>query len=514
MKIRFSLVLLGLASASVGSIGHSETLEEYADKCKQELEIDRIPGYQCSDGIELTNFESTNLIIPPRGKVTLGRVPTSNPDVDAVFLCRDIKTNGTTVLDGYILQNRKTGKACFFDKKANSPVVAPPIDFSTAAAASLANANWHSPATLDGGGPCLDCHNNDAFILGESLARAASELGLVGVDRPISGLYSIVETIVNSPLQNGNNKIKTNLSTGPGNCAQSCHTLSGRYSSFIDGMPPLAGSFFTSWPAGQLMHMDSSMCVHPLYGTANENTNAVLWPTCDYEDRLTFEFTPDGHLQEKASNKCLNVASNVVNQNVVFKSNCNASTKFMVTSQGQLNVQSTNLCVEPEVSTRTNDTELVLKTCTSSVNQKFTSISIAEKAVVQTSTNRCWRTEDSSPYPASNKRNVVLSSSCNDESSSFALLDNGMIKHIPSGYCVHPEGGTAEQFDNFVLFNSCDYEPGLEFEVTKYGSIKHKQTGLCAHPYLDGTGEGTEVIFWPSCNDGTEDRLRYVFESK
>ena len=99
------------------------------------------------------------------------------------------------------------------------------------------------------------------------------------------------------------------------------------------------------------------------------------------------------------------------------------------------------------------------------------------------------------------------------------MQDDGIIKHVPSGYCVHPNGGTAEIRDAFVLHPSCDFNENLVFDVTKNGNIKHRVSGMCGHPYLGSATpeEGTAMVFWPSCNetaDPSNDRLRFVFERK
>lgn len=522
MRMKIHKIIICAAGLSLMSmLTSAETLEEYANKCKQALEIDYIPGFTCSDGIPLTDSERSKLILSsPSGSTTFGKVPTSNPAVNAVFLCREI--NGSTVfLDGYILQNKKNGQTCFFDKQTNSSVIAPPIDFTTPAKAAAANANWRSPSTLEIGGPCLLCHNNDPFIISDALSRAAKELGLIGTSRPLSEKYHIVETVPEtapkSPLNNGNNYISQfgAPTKGPSDCAGACHTVRGAITSMTTGMPAIPGGHYLSWPTERLMHMDSGKCIHPLYGTATEGNKAVVWYSCDDQNRLKYQFTDTGKLQEKASNRCLDVDSVAANQNVLYRSDCQNAKSFMVTNLGQLKVYGTNFCIEPASAIRTNDTELVLKDCSeTSTNQKFTSISLAKNKISQFTSNMCWRTEDGTSYPAPDKRRIVLSNSCNDESSSFKLLENGLIKHIPSGYCVHPSGGAAGVNVEFILFSSCEYEERLAFETTAYGSVKHKLSGLCAHPYLGSPtpAEGTPLIFYSGCNSGSDDRLKFIFK--
>lgn len=105
---------------------------------------------------------------------------------------------------------------------------------------------------------------------------------------------------------------------------------------------------------------------------------------------------------------------------------------------------------------------------------------------------------------------LVLSNTCNTLASSFRRLSSGLIKHVPSGQCIHPDQGTANNNTNLILFPSCAPEARLAFTHTSGGSLQNNQTGRCVHPSGGSAtpAEGTNVLFHDGCD---ESRLKFNF---
>lgn len=135
---------------------------------------------------------------------------------------------------------------------------------------------------------------------------------------------------------------------------------------------------------------------------------------------------------------------------------------------------------------------------------------VAEYKIVQATSGKCFSTQGGSSTPAYNTP-IVLSDICNTGASSFRMLATGMLKHIPSGSCIHPNQGTAYNNTNLILYPSCDAEPRLTFNVTSGGSLRNTETGRCVHPQGGSPypAEGTAAIFWDGCD---EERLRFNIE--
>ncbi|WP_437724341.1 RICIN domain-containing protein [Sorangium sp. So ce861] len=83
-----------------------------------------------------------------------------------------------------------------------------------------------------------------------------------------------------------------------------------------------------------------------------------------------------------------------------------------------------------------------------------------------------------------------------------------MLKHVPSGLCIHPNQGTAYNGVALILNPSCAPEVRLSFDVTSGGSLQNSETGRCVHPEGGSPtpAEGTNLIFHDGCD---EERLRF-----
>ncbi|HTN87475.1 MAG TPA: hypothetical protein VL242_27500 [Sorangium sp.] len=137
------------------------------------------------------------------------------------------------------------------------------------------------------------------------------------------------------------------------------------------------------------------------------------------------------------------------------------------------------------------------------------SAAVDEYKIVQHTSGKCFIPEGGTTTPADGTP-LVLSSSCSTLASSFRVLASGLLKHVPSGLCVHPDQGTASNGVNLILFPSCAPETRLSFDVTSGGSLQSGQTGRCVHPEGGSAtpAEGTNLIFHDGCD---EERLRFDF---
>lgn len=219
----------------------AESLNAYAAKCKTELEIDTIPGYSCSQGVSIPG--SSNFSLPSLNN-WLGKVDTGNPNVDAIFLCRNAPGQ-TSGLNGYILQNRISGKTCFFDAKGGNSTNVPAIDGSP-----NANAAWRQPIELTD--TCVNCHSADPFIVTPGIAQGFSQLKLIYNGRRLKdGPY----TSVNSSDPNSRFAGWDALAnpSQEGNCAAACHRKNGPLATSQDtlllnlgAMPASSSSAFSA----------------------------------------------------------------------------------------------------------------------------------------------------------------------------------------------------------------------------------------------------------------------------
>lgn len=137
------------------------------------------------------------------------------------------------------------------------------------------------------------------------------------------------------------------------------------------------------------------------------------------------------------------------------------------------------------------------------------SASVDEYKIVQHTSGKCFAPQGGMLTPDT-ATPLVLTSNCNTITSSFRKLASGLLKHVPSGMCVHPDQGVANNGVNLILFPSCNPEPRLAFNMTSGGSLQHSLTGRCVHPSGGSAtpAEGTNLLFHDGCN---EERLRFNF---
>lgn len=117
---------------------------------------------------------------------------------------------------------------------------------------------------------------------------------------------------------------------------------------------------------------------------------------------------------------------------------------------------------------------------------------------------------------------AVLTSNCSatDPGNKFRMLFDGTIQHVESGMCLHPRGGSSTPGNGteLMFWPSCGANTGaagayIRFENTLKNSLRQLSSGMCLHPNGGSAkpANGTKVVFWQGCN---EDRLRFSFDAQ
>ncbi|MGI9310248.1 MAG: hypothetical protein ACR2P7_01800 [bacterium] len=88
----------------------------------------------------------------------------------------------------------------------------------------------------------------------------------------------------------------------------------------------------------------------------------------------------------------------------------------------------------------------------------------------------------------------------------FEMLPSGVIRHVQSGKCVHPDGGRHTPYDDtvLVLHDGCT-KGNLKFRLRENGTIQHQVTGKCINPQGGRLvpGNETRLVLHKHCT-GTE----------
>jgi hypothetical protein len=129
--------------------------------------------------------------------------------------------------------------------------------------------------------------------------------------------------------------------------------------------------------------------------------------------------------------------------------------------------------------------------------------------IVQSTSGKCLSTKNGLISPPAGTE-VVFSSNCSTDASSFVLQADGMLRHKSSGYCVHPSGGTPYSGVQLVVWPSCTAHTNLPVDINDDGNIRNIQSGLCVRPSsgLGNPAEGTDALYVSGCN---QDYLRFTF---
>ena len=87
------------------------------------------------------------------------------------------------------------------------------------------------------------------------------------------------------------------------------------------------------------------------------------------------------------------------------------------------------------------------------------------------------------------------------------LTETGAILHIPSGKCVAP---IAAVNNGVIKLQSACNSANSWFQHTSAKTIRHMRTGFCIHPYLGSSSPtiGTKLVIYVGC---IEARLQFNF---
>lgn len=217
--------MMPLVFLVVGASSHSAPLSQFVPYCESQLEIPtgEITGFDCNTGVLIPvdpNCEKHSFLTGNcEANSRLGKLTFSNPDVSAVWICRE--NNYSIGQPGFddvnmIVNNRKSGKTCFFQARLggwqpdmsyyNIPEQLP--DPRTDNNEEV----WLSPentASIE----CTSCHSNDPYIVSSYLAESFAEIGMMHFVDP-KGPYSVVGAAFSS-MNDAISQVES--------CAGSCH---------------------------------------------------------------------------------------------------------------------------------------------------------------------------------------------------------------------------------------------------------------------------------------------------
>lgn len=84
-------------------------------------------------------------------------------------------------------------------------------------------------------------------------------------------------------------------------------------------------------------------------------------------------------------------------------------------------------------------------------------------------------------------------------------LEQGRIKNVQTGFCIHPSGGDANPGDGTpaVIWNDCSNQSRLNFRYTSGFGIQHESSNKCLHPQGGSSDPaiGTPIVFWSGCDE-------------
>ena len=118
---------------------------------------------------------------------------------------------------------------------------------------------------------------------------------------------------------------------------------------------------------GDLRHVTSTLCVHPLGGATvpASNTSAVLWNDCSKLDRIRYRLRNDGNIQHVSSGECLYPLGGVASSGaaLAFASTCgDPKLAFRQLPNGALQHKQSGLCLQRKYGTTNNGEPIVFGT--------------------------------------------------------------------------------------------------------------------------------------------------------
>jgi hypothetical protein len=140
------------------------------------------------------------------------------------------------------------------------------------------------------------------------------------------------------------------------------------------------------------------------------------------------------------------------------------------------------------------------------------------KFVLQHIGGQCIHPKGGASTPA-HRTPALLHPLCTQEPRlQFIFRENGSLQQVSSGFCLQAEGGSERPAigTRVVYTRECGTRLGdlngnkkMKFELTPEGSLRHVHSGLCVHPSGGSATPGfeTELVLWDICN---EPRLRFT----
>lgn len=256
-------------------------------------------------------------------------------------------------------------------------------------------------------------------------------------------------------------------------------------------------------PNFSIMNSASGMCVHPNGGSASNGTLAILYEGCE-EARLQFTLTAAGSIKHLGTGMCLHPSGGATNPAngtaLVFWGGCDEARLRFQWQDNQLRHVSSGKCVQTRGFYRTAILEL--DACSNSAQQSFKR-STQSGYLLRHSSGLCLKPlDDVSQYPAMNTE-LILSNNCSlaNPRHRFVFTNEGAIRHVASGMCVHPAGGNAMPINGtrLVLFPLCSGS-NIVFSHSDH-IIRQTSSGKCVHPSGGAAvpASGTHAVIWDGC---------------
>ncbi|MCR6651344.1 MAG: serine hydrolase [Cellvibrionaceae bacterium] len=91
----------------------------------------------------------------------------------------------------------------------------------------------------------------------------------------------------------------------------------------------------------------------------------------------------------------------------------------------------------------------------------------------------------------------------------WASLEQGRIRHVQTGYCIHPSGGSSTPADGTpaLIYNDCNSDPRLNFRYAAEFGLQQVSSSKCLHPEGGATYpiSGKKVVYHSGCDENRLD---------
>lgn len=184
-KIYFGVVTLLLAIGSLSADAAPETLSQYVNACKAQLNIQNvnIPDMDCYDGDLFAPTQTPT--DPETGDPTNDYIGFRKltDQVELVFACRwlnytkDNRQNATSV--ELLIHDHQSGNTCFFSAIRDTGTLhSVPSNIVSPTSASAAS-YWAQPSTVSSTVACIGCHVSGPYIATPRIAPYLAKYGLL-----------------------------------------------------------------------------------------------------------------------------------------------------------------------------------------------------------------------------------------------------------------------------------------------------------------------------------------------